>query len=66
MNIAARALDRVLRSGNYWVSHWYKAKHTVAYWAKFAKPKFKPKYSRGIIDTWWYDPHKAARLKRAE
>ena len=66
MYVAARALDRVLRAGNYWVSHWYKATHTVAYWAKFAKPKFKPKYSRGIIDTWWYDAHKAARLKRKQ
>lgn len=66
MNVAARALDRVLRSGNYWVSHWYKAKHTVAYWSKFARPKFKPKYSRGIIDTWWYDAQKAARLKHTE
>lgn len=66
MTQAARALDRVLRSENYWVSHWYKGKHTVAYWNKFGRPKFKPKYGRGIIETWWYDPQKAARLKQAE
>ena len=66
MHAAARAVDRVLRAENYWVPHWYKAKHTVAYWNKFARPKFKPKYARGIIDTWWYDPQKAARLKQSE
>ena len=66
METAARALDRVLRAENYWVPHWYKAKHTVAYWNKFARPKFKPKYARGIIDTWWYDAQKAARLKQSE
>ena len=66
MRDAARALDRVLRFGNYWVPHWYKASHTVAYWNKFARPKFKPKYSRGIIETWWYDARKAARLKRTQ
>ncbi|MGI9413608.1 MAG: extracellular solute-binding protein [Hyphomicrobiales bacterium] len=66
LHSAARAIDRVLRAENYWVPHWYKAKHTVAYWNKFARPKFKPKYARGIIDTWWYDPQKAARLKQSE
>lgn len=66
MTEAARALDRVLRSENYWVSHWFKGKHTVAYWNKFGRPKFKPKYGRGIVDSWWYDPQKAAGLKQAE
>ena len=28
---ATRALDRVLRAGHYWVPHWYKAAHNVAY-----------------------------------
>ena len=64
--IAARALDRVLRAGHYWVSHWYKASHTVAYWDKFSRPDTKPAYSRGILDTWWYDANKAARLKQAQ
>lgn len=66
LKIAARALDRVLRAENYWVPNWYKDKHTVAYWNKYSRPKFKPKYSRGIIDTWWYDRGKAARIKLAQ
>jgi len=53
MYTAARALDRVLRASYYWVPHWYKASHTIAYWDKFARPETKPKYDRGILDTWW-------------
>jgi microcin C transport system substrate-binding protein len=60
---ATRALDRVLRAGHYWVPHWYKAAHHIAYWDKFARPAVKPKYDRGIVDTWWYDPEKAAKLR---
>jgi microcin C transport system substrate-binding protein len=59
---ATRALDRVLRAGHYWVPHWYKAAHNLVYWDKYARPPVKPKYDRGIVDTWWYDPNKAAKL----
>ncbi len=63
LNIAARALDRVLRAGHYWIPHWYKASHHIAYWDKFSKPKTKPRFHRGVIETWWYDEAKAAKLK---
>jgi len=53
MNTAARALDRVLRTGHYWVPHWYKPSHTIAYWDKFGRPETKPDFDRGILDTWW-------------
>ncbi|MDJ0513499.1 MAG: hypothetical protein QNJ62_08660, partial [Methyloceanibacter sp.] len=53
MNTAARALDRVLRTGHYWVPHWYKPSHTIAYWDKFGRPDTKPDFDRGILDTWW-------------
>lgn len=53
MYTAARALDRVLRASYYWVPHWYKASNTIAYWDKFSRPETKPKYDRGILDTWW-------------
>ncbi len=62
MTTAARALDRVLRAGHYWVPHWYKGSHTVAYWDKFGRPEAKPKYDRGILDTWWFDEAKAAQI----
>ena len=63
LKTATRALDRVLRAGHYWVPQWFKAAHHVAYWDKFGRPAVKPRYDRGIIDTWWYDAEKAARLK---
>ncbi len=62
LETAARALDRVLRAGHYWVPHWYKASNNVAYWDKFSRPETKPRFDRGILDTWWYDEAKAAKL----
>lgn len=59
---ATRAIDRVLRAGHYWVPHYYKASHTIAYWNKFSRPAKKPPYDAGIVDTWWYDSAKAAAL----
>ena len=63
LTTAARALDRVLRAGHYWVPHWYKAAHTVAFWDRFGWPEKKPPYDRAILDTWWFDAAKAAKLK---
>jgi microcin C transport system substrate-binding protein len=62
--IACKALDRVLRAGRYWVPHWYKASHWIAYWDVFARPATKPRYTRGIPETWWYDRDKAAKLEQ--
>ena len=62
LNAATRAIDRVLRAGHYWVPHWYKASHTIAFWDRFSWPAVKPKYERGVIETWWYDAAKAAKL----
>lgn len=59
---ATRAIDRVLRTGHYWVPHWYKAAHHLAFWNKFSWPAIKPKYDRGVIQTWWHDAEKAAKL----
>lgn len=59
LTVAAQALDRVLRSGHYWVPQWFKGVHTIAYWNKFGRPEVIPKYATGIIDTWWVDPRKA-------
>ena len=61
---AGRALDRVLRAGYYWVPQWYKAEHNVAFWNELSRPDVKPKFDEGVIDTWWYDADKAAKLKK--
>jgi microcin C transport system substrate-binding protein len=59
---ACKVLDRVIRSGRYWVPHWYKASHWLAYWDVFGRPGTKPRYARGIPETWWYDRENAAKI----
>jgi microcin C transport system substrate-binding protein len=62
--VAARALDRLIRAGRYWIPHWYKASHWIAYWDVFGRPATKPRYARGVLESWWYDRDKAAKLER--
>jgi microcin C transport system substrate-binding protein len=65
LDVACRALDRVLRAGHYWVAGWYKPSHWIAYWDMFGQPATKPRYARGIPETWWYDANKAAKVERS-
>jgi microcin C transport system substrate-binding protein len=60
---AARALDRVLRAGHYWVPQWNKASYTLAYWDIYERPATRALYNRGVEMTWWVDEAKAAKLK---
>jgi microcin C transport system substrate-binding protein len=62
LTTACKVLDRVIRSGRYWVPHWYKASHWLAYWDVFGRPATKPRYARGIPETWWYDRENAAKI----
>jgi microcin C transport system substrate-binding protein len=62
---ACRALDRLIRAGRYWIPHWYKASHWIAYWDVFGRPAVKPRYSRGAPETWWSDRDKVAKLERS-
>jgi microcin C transport system substrate-binding protein len=54
LNTACRALDRMFRAGRYWIPHWYKASHWIAYWDEFGYPTTQPRYFRGIPETWWH------------
>lgn len=60
---ATRALDRVLRAHHFWVPQWYNRTHRLGYWNRFSRPATKPRYDRGVIDTWWYDAAKDAKLQ---
>jgi microcin C transport system substrate-binding protein len=64
LTAACKALDRVIRAGRYWIPHWYKASHWIAYWDVFDHPPSKPRYFRGIPETWWYDRDKSAKLEQ--
>jgi microcin C transport system substrate-binding protein len=63
LTTACRALDRLIRAGRYWVPHWYKASHWIAYWDTFGRPPSKPRYARGVMETWWHDRNKASKLE---
>jgi microcin C transport system substrate-binding protein len=65
LTIACKALDRVFRAGRYWIPQWYNPAHRIAYWDMFGHPAAKPRYARGIPETWWYDRDKAAKIERA-
>ncbi len=62
MTHAARALDRVLRAGRWWVPHWFKPSHWIAAWDVFGRPEAKPRYDRAIESSWWVDETKARAL----
>jgi microcin C transport system substrate-binding protein len=65
LNVACRALDRLIRAGRYWIPMWYKAVHWLAYWDVYAKPATKPRYGLAVAETWWYDRDKAQKLAGA-
>jgi microcin C transport system substrate-binding protein len=53
LEIACRALDRVLRAGFYWIPQWHKAVHWLAYWDRFEHLAEQPPYARGAPEVWW-------------
>lgn len=62
LTIAARALDRVLRAGRYWIPMWYKDRALIAHWDVFGRPEQTPKYSNGAPGLWWWDADKARKI----
>lgn len=63
LDVATRALDRVLRRLSFNVPQWYKDVHTVAYYDVYGFPEKLPPYDLGNLDFWWYDQAKADKLK---
>jgi microcin C transport system substrate-binding protein len=73
LTTACRAFDRVFRAGRYWVPHWYRATHPLAYWDVFDHPKTLPRYQIENYATivgerilWWYDAAKVAKSEQAK
>jgi len=64
LTIAARALDRLLRAGRYWIPMWYKSESFVASWDVFSRPEQKPRFGTGAPATWWWDEARAGRIGR--
>lgn len=67
LDVAVRALDRVLRSMHIWVPQWYKGVHNIAYIDAFGRPytDTPPPLSLGTSSIWWWDEDKAAKLREA-
>jgi microcin C transport system substrate-binding protein len=65
LTVICRAIDRILRSGHYWVPMWNKSNHRLAYWDIFSRPERNPRYGLGVVSTWWYDPEKAKKINFA-
>lgn len=63
LEVAARALDRVLRSKHIWIGNWHLGAHRVAVWDIFGWPETPAPYdfNRGV-DFWWFDQAKFEAL----
>ena len=59
------ALDRVLRALHFWVPQWNRKFHWFAYWDMYSRPEKTAKYDPGVLDTWWFDAAKAAKIGKA-
>lgn len=64
LRAASRALDRTLLWNHYIVPQWFRANDLFAYWDMFARPAIRPKFAQGVLDTWWIDQAKAAKIDR--
>jgi microcin C transport system substrate-binding protein len=62
---ASRALDRALRAKHFWVPLWNKPEHWFAYWDMFSRPDKLAEYDPGVLDTWWFDTDKAAKIGKS-
>ena len=63
MELAARVLDRALRSLHFWIPQWFAPTYNVAYYDMFDHPETLPAYALGELDFWWYNAEKAEKLK---
>eukprot|EP01037_Dinobryon_pediforme_P007030 gene7030-7094_t len=64
LNVAAMALDRVLRAGHYWIPMWHRDQAWIAYWDQYSRPEKTPKFGTGAPGTWWFDATKAKKIGR--
>jgi microcin C transport system substrate-binding protein len=63
MEVATRALDRVLRSYRIRVPQWFNASAWVAYYNHYRYPEVLPPYGVGYLDFWWVDPEAEQALR---
>lgn len=60
---AARAFDRYLRHLHVSVPLYHNDKDRIAYWDIFGRPETRPRFSLGVLSTWWFDDSNTAALR---
>jgi microcin C transport system substrate-binding protein len=63
MEVATRALDRVLRAYRFRVPQWFNDSAWVAYYNHYRYPEDLPAYGIGFLDFWWVDPEAEQALR---
>jgi microcin C transport system substrate-binding protein len=64
LEVAARALDRVLRSNHVWVPNWHSGTHRIAVWDVFGIPETPAPYDfLRNVEFWWLDQEKLDALE---
>jgi microcin C transport system substrate-binding protein len=63
LETALKALDRVARSLRYWIPHWSKGTHWLAYWDVYGRPATKPAFDRGVLLSWWHAGQPATKAQ---
>ncbi len=63
LEVATRAMDRVLLWDHYVVPGWGTTAARVARWDRYDRPENLPTYSIGFPTLWWYDETRAALVE---
>ena len=59
---ATRAFDRVMLWNFYHVPGMARPGYRLTYWDRYGRPEAKPLSRPTFLDTWWWDPVRAARV----
>lgn len=62
LTVICRAIDRILRAGQYWTPMWNKTTHLIAFWDIYGRPERPPNYGMSVASTWWRDPERARAI----
>ena len=60
---ASRAFDRYLRYLRVSVPLYHNDADRIAYWDMFARPETRPRFSLGVLSTWWFDDSNPQALR---
>jgi microcin C transport system substrate-binding protein len=65
LEVACRAMDRVLLWGYHLVPHWYSGYVRLARWDKFGRPAEMPRFNVDLY-AWWIEEQRAAKVEQVQ